>query len=146
FDAELALAAGEFLWQSCWCLVRRDLQAELIEKFLHFPLQPKSPAQNLSVDLLFHYLPQIHRRSRALSAEDILTRRLEEVLCRWPLSGVLANITTAPIGDLEFGGHAGLQLLFAERFRRHSRPEWQPHGRTSEYLELVYQEHGEKRV
>jgi len=144
FDSELALAAGEFLWQSCWCLVRRDLEPNRIEKFLQFPQSPKSPAQHLSVDLLFHYLPQVHRRSRALSPEDILTRRLEEVLCRWPFSGVLSDIAAAPLGDLDFSGHSGLQLLYAERFRRHPRPEWQPQGRTSECLELVLQEYGEK--
>src|SRR5262245_60133095 len=46
FDSELALAAGEFLWQSCWCLVRRDLEPIRIEKFLQFPQSPKSPAQH----------------------------------------------------------------------------------------------------
>ena len=144
FDPVLAQAAAEFLWQACWCLVRRDLEAEPIEKFLRFPPQPQSPAHHLSVDLLFRYMPQLHRRSRALSKDDILTRRLEEVLCQWPLSGVLSDITTAPVGDLEFGGHPGLQLLYAERFGRHPRPEWQPPGRTGEYVELVCPEYGEK--
>src|SRR5262249_8132516 len=144
FDSELALAAAEFLWQTCWCLVRRDLEADRIEKFLQFPYSPKNAAQHLSVDLLFHYLPQVHRRSRALSPEDVLTRRLEEVLCRWPLSGVLADIAAAPLGDLDFSGHLGLELLFAERFRRHPRPEWRPQGRTGEYLELVLQEYCDK--
>jgi hypothetical protein len=74
--------------------------------------------------------------------DDILTRRLVEVLSHWPLSGVLADLNTAPVGDLEFGGHPGLQLLYAERFRRHPRPEWQPQGRTGEYLELVVQGYG----
>src|SRR5262249_44278876 len=76
FVPKYAQAAAQFLWQACWCLVRRDLEAELIEKFLQFPLQPQSPAQHLSVDLLFRYMPQLHRRSRALSNDDILTRRL----------------------------------------------------------------------
>ena len=143
FAAEHAQAAAEFFWQTCWCLVRRDLEAELIEKHLQFPLRPQTPAQHLTVDLLFRYMPQVHRRSRALSKDDILTRRLEEVLSQWPLSGVLADINTAPVGDPEFGGHPGLQLLYAERFRRHPRPEWQPNGRTGEYVELVCLEYGE---
>jgi hypothetical protein len=144
FVAEHAQVAAEFLWQACWCLVRRDLETELIERHLKFPLKPQAPAQHLSVDLLFRFLPQLHRRSRALSKDDILTRRLEEVLSQWPLSGVLSDFTLAPAGDLEFGGHSGLQLLYAERFRRHQRPEWQPQGRTGEYLELVCLEYGEK--
>ena len=145
FEAELAVNAAGFLWQSCWCLVRRDLEADRIEKSLQFPHSPNSPAQHLSADLLFHYLPQVHRRSRALSPEDVLTRRLEEVLCRWPLSGVLADIAAPPLGDLNFSGHTGLQLLYAERFRRHPQSEWQPQGRTGECLELVLQEYGEKK-
>src|SRR5579864_7910395 len=144
FVPEHAQAAAEFLWQVCWCLVRRDLEAELIEAHLKFPLRPNTPAQHLSVDLLFRFMPQLHRRSRALSKDDILTQRLEQILSQWPLSGVLSDITIPPATDLEFGGHQGLQLLYAERFRRHPRPEWQPPGRTGEYVELVCQENGEK--
>jgi hypothetical protein len=87
--------------------------------------------------MLFRYLPQIYRRSRAIAADDILTRRLEEVLCQWPLSGVLADLTVPPTTPLDFGEHPGLQLLYAERFHRHPRPEWEPDGKTGEYVELL---------
>jgi hypothetical protein len=137
FVPKLAVEAAEFLWQSCWCLVRRDIAPELIEQNLLFPHKPERPEQHLSVDLLFHFLPQIHRRARALSADDILTRRLEEVLCVWPLSGVLADVSIAPASGLDFCGHSGLQLLYAERFQRHPRPEWKPDGATGEYVDLV---------
>jgi hypothetical protein len=67
------------------------------------------------------------------------------VLRRWPLSGVLADIEQGPLTALDFSGHAGLLLLYAERLARHERPTWFPTGAAKEYLELVWTELGEDR-
>ena len=57
-----------------------------------------------------------------------LAVRLAEVLRQWPLTGVRSDIHAAPLTPLDFGGHPGLQLLYAERLLRNVKPEWVPRG------------------
>ena len=137
FDAEAALAAAGFVRFACWFLVNREEPAEVLERELAVPPAPETAAQHWSADLTFRFLPQLQRRARALSADDPLTRRIEEALRRFPLSGVLSDVVAGPASPTEFAGHPGLQLLYAERFVRNGRPEWKPAGRTTELLELV---------
>ena len=55
---------------------------------------------------------------------------------------VLAEIERAPLGDIAFGGHAGLQLLYAERLLRHPRANWIPRDMMGrQRVELVFTEH-----
>ena len=72
----------------------------------------------------------IYRRyigGAALRAEnDPLGSAVAAVLRQWPLSGVLANLPGAPNGDVRFAGHAGLQLLYAERLIEHENAAWMP--------------------
>ena len=137
FDSFAALAAAEFLRWACWFVVNREESAAEIERLLIVPPEPQIAAQHLSADLTFRFLPQVHRRARALNPDDPLTLRMSDALRRFPLSGVLADIAAEPTTRLEFENHPGLQLLYAERFERHSRPAWRPGGRTGEYLDLV---------
>jgi hypothetical protein len=83
----------------------------------------------------------VFRRARALRPTDALTGLLADVLRRWPLSGVLAEIVDAPLTSLDFG-HTGLRLLYAERLARHERPAWLPTGAALEAVELVWQQLG----
>jgi hypothetical protein len=136
-DAEIALAAAEFVRWACWFVVNRDEPAAEVERLLALPPEPRTAAQHLSADLTFRYLPHVHRRARALSPDDPLTVRLEDTLRRFPLSGVLADVTAGPTTGLEFENHPGLQLLYAERFAKRPRAAWRPGGRTGEYVELV---------
>ena len=46
---------------------------------------------------------------------------------------------------LDFGGHEGLMLLYAERLARHEKPAWRPVGRPFEYVELVLRDLGRAR-
>jgi hypothetical protein len=137
FDPDVALAAGELVREACWFLVNHDEPAELLEQRLTMPAPPTSPAQHLSADLMLRYLPQVHRRARALAPTDRLSALLAGVLRRWPLSGVLADLDEGPETPLDFGGHPGLLLLYAERLARHARPAWRPEGIGREYVELV---------
>jgi hypothetical protein len=142
FDAGAALAAAELLRQACWFLVRHDEPAAELDRRLVLAGEPASAAQHLSADLLLRYLPQVHRRARAVDPADRLAARLAEVLRRWPLSGVLSDVTEEPLTPPEFDGHPGLLLLYAERLARHDRPAWRPRGRGAEYVELVFGELG----
>jgi hypothetical protein len=56
---------------------------------------------------------------------------------------VLSAVADPPRGDLEFDGHTGLQLLYAERLADNLKPAWVPAGgRCREVAELVFQERG----
>ena len=66
---------------------------------------------------------------------------LEEVLCQWPLTGVLSDMEQGPTA-LDLYDHPGLMLLYAERLKAKEKPAWVPVGRTYEYVEMVFQEAG----
>jgi len=133
-----ALAAAVLVHESCWALVSHALAVAELEKRMCMPGPPQTPAQHLSADLLLRFLPQIQRRARARDAADPLGAMLENVLRRWPLSGVLADIEEGPAVPLDFGGHPGLMLLYAERLAQHEKSAWVPTGGPIlEYVELV---------
>jgi hypothetical protein len=77
-----------------------------------------------------------------LNPQDVLTTRLGELLRSWPLSGVLASIDDPPLTPIDFGGHHGLSLLYAERLAANPRPTWVVDGLVGEFIELVAHEHG----
>jgi len=106
------------------------------------PGAPDAPAAHLSADLVLRFLPQVHRRARALDPADPLVMILERVLRQWPLSGVLADVLEGPVTPPDFGGHAGLLFLYAERLARHEKPAWLPTGPGREYAEVVWAELG----
>ncbi len=139
FDPACAIAAAELVRQSSWALMNRGLHLKEINKRWNMPVSPTTAAQHLSADLTLRYMPQILLRARALDSSDPLVNRIAAILRRWPLSGVLSDIDDAPLGSLEFAGHPGLMLLYAERLSSNDRPAWRP-DRTSHawnYDELV---------
>jgi hypothetical protein len=140
FDAEVALSATELVRYACWFVISRSESADEVDKLLKMPHLPMMPAHHLSADLLFRYLPLVHRRARALHAGDILPKILEKSLREWPLSGVLADIPDGPFAPLDFHGIAGLWMFYAERLARHDKPAWQPADEGREYIELVRHE------
>jgi hypothetical protein len=145
FDAAMALNAAECCRSACWFLVDRSAPPAEVEKLVTMPDATGSAAQHLSVDLIFRFLPQLHNRARAIEPDDVLTRALVKLCRLWPLSGVLADVLDKPLASLEFDGHPGLQLLYAERFADHPRPAWMPVGASKEYVDLILAERGDKR-
>lgn len=141
-DEPLALSATCYLLHACWFLLRRDQPAEAVEEALTMPCRSASPAQHLSVDLLFRLLPALHRRARAQDPADTLTSRLSETLRSWPLSGVLSCEEEGPAVTPEFGGHPGLLMLYADRWAQTCKPAWTPAGVGHEHLDLVWRELG----
>jgi hypothetical protein len=140
FDGPTALAAGRVLYQASWYLLNANTPVE--EKTLQMPGEPRTPSRHLSADLLLRFLPAVHRRAQALRPGDALAARLAEVLRRWPLSGVLADIPDGPTTPLDFGGHPGLQLLYAERLAQHEKAGWFPAEGAMQAVELVWQDLG----
>jgi hypothetical protein len=143
FDAEAAVAAALFTARACWFAVSREEPSEQVKKLLPAIGQPITPEAHLSVDLTLRYVVTVYRRVHAQNPEDVLGIRLAEAFRRCPLTGVLSDVADAPTGDLLFGGHPGLELLYAERLAANGRASWlPPAGRTRERVELVYQQMG----
>jgi hypothetical protein len=139
---EILLATAEFAAWACWFLVHRGEPAREVERALTLSRRPVSAADHLSGDVVLRLLPPVHRRARALDPQDVLTRRLEQLLRQWPLSGVLADLDEGPSDAVDLGGHPGLCLLYAERLADRRRPGWVMDGPTRPYIELVFAERG----
>jgi hypothetical protein len=139
FDPAAALAAARVLADACWHLVAAADTAVALA-----PVgKPRTPAAHLSADVILRFLPTVYRRAAARANDDPLGAELATILRRWPLSGVLADLPGAPAGGLEFGGHPGLQLLYAERLIDHEQAGWLPTaGPARERVDLVYRGRG----
>ncbi|WP_143392739.1 hypothetical protein [Fimbriiglobus ruber] len=140
FDPESALEAAVKLARACWWMVT-------FEDKTGVPLasgsEPQSPADHLSADVCFRFLPAVYRRARSRDPGHPLTLELTSLLRRWPLSDVLADLDDGPTTPLEFGGHPGLQQLYAERLARTGRPTWVPAtGPAREWVDRVFHELG----
>jgi hypothetical protein len=138
FDVETALAAAEVVCMTCWYLVNREEREEALKQAVHLAESPRSAAAHLSADLTLRYLTYVHRRARALDPADVLTAQTADILRRWPLSGVKSDVEEPPLTPLDFDGHDGLMLLYAERYVRRPKLAWQPpEGRLRETIELA---------
>jgi hypothetical protein len=144
FDPQVAVAGAEFVRQASFALVNRDDRLPVLKERLNVPGKPATPSHHLSADLTLRYVPQIVRRARGLDSTDPLIELLENVLCSWPLSGILLEGDRPPAIPPDFSGHQGLMLLYAERLMQNDRPAWRPRppGRAWEYYELVLAENG----
>ncbi len=142
FVPAVALRAAEWAAWACWFLVHRGEPAAAVERALPIFAPGNDPSEHATADVVLRLLPQVHRRARAASLDDPLTVRLEELLRRWPLSGVLADLDAGPLTAVELGGHPGLLLLYAERLARHPRPAWRVEGPARDWIDLVFNERG----
>lgn len=139
FDAIAALEAAEATAWACWSLVSGEDDVSPIR----MNATPRSPASHLSVDVLFRFLPGILHRAQLRDPQGKLTLALDGLLRRWPLSGVLAGLDGSPTTALDFGGHPGLQLLYAERLIEAGQPGWVPTDESARaWAEHVYRERG----
>jgi hypothetical protein len=142
FHGSTALAAAQIVFMSVWLLHNHDSSEADIEKVLTMPEPPTRPEHHLSADLTFRLLPAIYKRARALAPDDVLCQILQGILRGWPLSGVLSDVAEPPNASLDFGGHSGLLMLYAERLARHEKSAWFPDRPASAYVELIYSELG----
>lgn len=142
FVEEVAGQAARLVALSAWYLVSHAGTPEDLERDLFLPGKRVGPAEHLSADLALKYLPSIYQRARTLHPGDRLPALLGEILRRWPLSGVLADLPEGPLADLDFGGHPGLLLLYAERLAGNFQPAWIPRSLGAPYLEMVWAELG----
>lgn len=137
FDPAAAVAAAALVRGACWALVSHEERPDDLARTLTMPHAPTTPSHHLSADLTLRHLAQVHRRARAIDPADPLRGILEDVLRRWPLSGVLADVEDGPLTPPDAIGHRGLLLLYAERLALRDRPAWRPTGAGAEFAELV---------
>lgn len=134
FNPKVALGAAKLLANAAWAFVAHANDAEV-----QWEVEPRNPSDHLSADVALRFLLTVFRRSKLRNAESALTRSIKTVLCRWPLSGVLADLEEAPIGELTFDGHHGLQMFYAERLVGFPRAKWiPPEGAAREWVEAVF--------
>ena len=55
---------------ACWALVNHDERPEDLAPRLSMSRLPRTPAHHLSADLVLRYLPQVHRRARAIGGNQ----------------------------------------------------------------------------
>lgn len=139
FSPIVATAAAEWTQMACWFLVSRDEPVEQLDRLLKPPRRSSRTGDHLSADLTYRYLPLVHRRAKALAADDLLTARLAEVLRDWPLSGVLSDVSEPPRQSVNWSDEPAMAMLYAERLARREKPGWAPPTGTRawEVLELV---------
>ena len=145
YDPDAGFTAALFTARACWFAVSRDELPEQVTKLLPTIPNPTTPAAHLSIDLTLRYLVTVHRRVRSQNTEDVLAVRLGDTFRRCPLTGALSDLADAPTGDRLFGGHVGLELLYAERLVANFRSPWlPPEGRGRERVEVVFEQLGKK--
>lgn len=140
-DGAAAVAAARLLHDAARCFLDPLQSLADAGLTLEMPLRPTTPAHHLSADLVLRFVPTLHRRVRALRPNDELAGRLATLLRTWPLSGVLGDVADEPLTPPAFG-HAGLELLYAERLARHEKPAWVPTGPARQAVELVWEQLG----
>ncbi len=138
FDPETAWRSATVLAAACWNLISDDE--------LPLPQVPDprvTPGSHFSADLTFRFLPSVLSRARTHGSEDPLANRVVDILRRWPLSGVLADIAEPPTILANFPDHAGLRMLYAERLVTRPRPGWVPtDGQLREHADRAFREVG----
>lgn len=138
FHPEASLGSAVVLARACWSLASGEGEERLR---LKVGCEPASASAHLSADVVLRFLPTVYRRARARDAAGRLTAELERLLRAWPLSGVLADLDGGPTTPLDFQGHPGLQLLYAERLATVGRAGWVPNaGAARDWAERVYHE------
>ena len=88
--------------------------AALEEELNDLPLSVASPETHYSVDLVFHYLPDLMRFARSAAAADPLVEHLRRWARKWPLS----SVGIEGVDDVSIDGFAdspGLMRLYADR-------------------------------
>lgn len=141
-DEKVALSAARLLQWSAWYFLNPEVPIAAPDKILCMPMVPTTPEEHVSADLTLRFVPTLYRRAKAVMQNDVLPIALERVLREWPLSGVLADIVEPPLTSVDFGAHAGVNFLYAERLAEHERAGWYPLGVGMEYVELVWTQLG----
>lgn len=118
-DVAAAKWAGLRLWHACQLIAFRDLGTETFASLLENPLDPpngpsEAVSQQYSVDLVFRFLPDVHRQARSAAQQDPLVEHLDRWAQQWPLSSV-GLPSLAPDVEALIVTHTCLRRLYVDR-------------------------------
>lgn len=115
-----AMPAGRWaatrLYRACQFMIFRDWpQEKMADAFAEpCPANSADPATHYSVDVVFRFLPDLHRFARTAAENDPLVATLAEWGRDWPLSSV--GMTGVVPGSIDgFIGDRSLRQLYADR-------------------------------
>lgn len=113
-DAAVAWALSR-LYRACQFLIYRELPESQLHTDLEQPCPERhSPSACYSVDLVFRFLPAIHRMARAVSEQDPLVDCLLKWGRDWPLSSVgMPKLIIETVDG--FIGDGCLRTLYVDR-------------------------------
>jgi hypothetical protein len=115
FVPAVACWAAEQFQRACQFAVYRDLNAATLERELAVPCPAAAgPAQHYNVDLVFRFLPDLDRLSRAAAEGDPLCERLRAWGQAWPLSSVGMRDVTG-VDETVLCEHSGLLRTYVDR-------------------------------
>lgn len=115
FCIQAGLWAATKFYRACQFTIFREIEASTVEEELHAPC-PEAPdaATNYSVDLVFHFLPDLWQLARSAAEHDPLLDCLNRWAREWPLSSVgMAGIGSPELGD--WIEHPSLLILYTDR-------------------------------
>jgi hypothetical protein len=141
-DLDTALAAVRVTYRAAWFLLNPGTLSSPADPSLTMSHPPVTPAEHLAADLSFRFLADLLHRAKNRPEHEELRLALERLLREWPFSGVLSEIAEPPTTALDFAGHPGLALRYAERLAEQDRPSWYPPAANLGHVELVWQSLG----
>lgn len=133
-DLSIAERAADVTRRACWLTLSNVEDEDEIKHIMRFEGTPQNAAQHLSADLCLRFLPRIHNRLRAAKPDDAVVGIIENILKRWPLSGILCDIAAPPVA-INLHNEAVMQL-YAQRFLQHPKDNWKPTDKALEHIEL----------
>lgn len=115
FHLPAACWAAQMIYHACRFVVFRDTGEQEVGHALSVPCPAGQEAsRHYSVDLTFHYLPDLIRHARTASPDDPLVNHLLAWAAAWPLSSVgVPGVGAVDIGG--FAGHPALLRLYVDR-------------------------------
>ncbi len=118
FDVPAARYGATMLYEACRFLAHPSLGVEDLElAFGVVPPRPSGPSAHYSVDLSLRFLPDVHRMTRQMGAEDPLCTELSKLANQWPLSSVGIPGVTNVVVDA-FVSDRCLRRLYVDRIIR----------------------------
>jgi len=85
-DIATAAWAATLLVEAARFILFRDIEEEVVHATMRAPApNPPDPRQAWSADLAFRFLPDLLRRARAVSEDDVLSQHLAGLLAAWSL-------------------------------------------------------------
>ncbi len=119
---EVAGWASSVIYHACQFVVCRDIGEPAIVAALKSPCpEARTASADWSADLVFRYLPDVHRLAQHLSRTDPLVREIRFLAASWPLSSVGTPEVSGTDLDLDpFWEHPGLRQLYLDRILQKS--------------------------